>query len=396
MPAMAPPAHAGGTAPGAKAAVPVTPWPFPVGVYDPSVQDYDETITQTASAQQMKMWNISPTGWIRGCWLDFDMTVSGNTTNSVSYSKDNPYSGVQKVTLYDLGGEPVIQLSGYQVKLMNKLGGYFRVGDPAADGNYSAITGTGSTAGSFRFLLFIPFEAVSRDALGTAQNESKPGWRIEIYIDSQANTYNQVPSVMGSLRVRGYVDAYTEPAGASPGGRPFAETPPLPGTLQYWKTETEYIASGAGQYDLTNGIGFPIRNLIYLHYDASAGTRAAGDGDIPNPFQLLLGNVQLYNRDPTSYFSQVGRDFGFLGAAAASTALDSAMQRDAGVLPFYRTKDMSLIPGAELRFKYWDTQVNTLLRYQGTFGAAVNLTVMSNWLATPSKNRYALIAGGGA
>lgn len=387
-------APAPGNAPAPPPAPVLRPWPFPVGVYDVSVQDYDVTVTQTTSAQQLTLWNLSPTGWARGAWIDFNMVITTNSVNSVSYSKDNPFSGVQKVTLYDLGGEPVIQILGYDWLIMNKLGGYFNTGDPRADINYTAVTGTGGTGGSFHFVLYLPFEIVARDAFGVVQNESKPGWKVEIYIDSQANTYNQVPSVQGSLRVRGYIDAYTEPAGSSPGGRPFADTPPLPATLQYWKSENASIPSGSSRYDLTNGIGFPIRNLFYKFYDAAAGTRAAGDADIPDPFQLFIGNVQLFNRSLSTYFAEMGRDYGFIGAAAASVTNDSALQRENGVLPFYRTLDFGMDPGNEVRFKYWDTQVNTLLRFTGSFGAAVTLYALVNWIATPSKNRYAMIPGG--
>jgi hypothetical protein len=393
----APPATSVQTRPGpgttgAAQAPAMKPWPFPVGVYDNSVQDYDQTITQTTSQQLLALWNISPTGWMRGTWLDFLMTITTNATNSVSYSKDNPFSVIFKLTLYDLGGEVVQQFTGYQMMVMNKIGGYFAVGDPRADINYSATTGTGGTGGSFHFCLYLPLEVVARDSLGVVQNESKPGWKVEIYIDSQANTYNQVPSVQGSLRVRGYIDAYTEPAEAG-GGRPFSQTPPLPGTLQYWKTENNTIPSGTFKYDLTNGIGFPVRNLFYFFYDTSAGTRAAGDADIPDPFQLLIGNVQLFNRSLATYFAEMGRDFSFLGAASSSTSNDTAQQRENGVLPFYRTMDMTDEPGAEARFRYWDTQVNTLLRLTGSAGGAATLFAMVNWLATPSKNRYALISG---
>jgi hypothetical protein len=396
--AAAPPATSTSTKPGpgtdgAAQAPAMAPWPFPVGTYDGSVQDYDVSNAQTTTAQLFTLWNISPTGWMRGVWVDFLMTITTNATNSVSYSKDNPWTGVQKVTLYDLGGEVVIQLTGYQWMVMNKHGGYFATGDPRADVNYSAVTGTGGTGGSFHYVLYLPLEVVARDSLGVVQNESKPGWKVELYIDSQANTYNQVPSVQGTLRVRGYIDAYTEPASAG-GGRSFAQSPPLPGTLQYWKAENNTIPAGTFKYDLTNGIGFPIRNLFYLFYDTSAGTRAAGDGDIPDPFQLLLGNVQLFNRSLSTYFARMGRDFGFFGAAGSSTAADSAMQRENGVLPFYRTMDMTNEPGAELRFRYWDTQVNTLLRLTGSAGGAATLFALVNWIATPSKNRYALIAGG--
>src|SRR6266851_687137 len=186
---------AGSTGSGAQAAqAPVKPWPFPVGVFEQDVQDIDQSVVQTTSAQLWGQWNLSPTGWLRGAWLDFLMTVSANVTNSVTYSKDNPVSVVQKITVYDLGGEVVVQLTGYQWLVTNKYGGYFNVGDPRGDINYTATTGTGATAGTFHFVLYMPLEIIGRSALGVVQNESKPGWRIEIYVDSQANTYNQVPS----------------------------------------------------------------------------------------------------------------------------------------------------------------------------------------------------------
>jgi hypothetical protein len=393
---------AGSTGSGKQAAAPAAVWPFPVGVFEQDVQDIDQSVVQTTSAQLWGEWNLSPSGWLRGAWLWFLMTVSGNTTNSVSYSKDNPWSAIQKMTVYDLGGEVVVQLTGYQWMVTNKYGGYFNVGDPRADINYSATTGTGTSGGSFQFFLYVPLEIISRSALGVVQNESKPGWRIEIYVDSQANTYNQVPSVQGTLRVRGYLCSYTDtqPAGYTSGNtiRSFAQTPPLPATLQYWKVEgATIIAAGSSKYDLTNGIGFPIRNVIYFFYDVSAGTRAAGDADIPDPFVLMLGNLQLYNRSTETYFAEMGRDYGFYGTfAGTANSNDSALARENGVLPFYRTLDFTNEPGNEYGYKYWATNVNTLLRLQGSFGAQVNLFVAVNWIQTPSKNRYALISGGGA
>ncbi|MDB5910546.1 MAG: hypothetical protein JWP34_4660 [Massilia sp.] len=378
------PGKTGGNAP-----PPPAPWPFPVGVYESTVQDYDVSVVQTTSAQQLPLWNISPTGWMRGVWMDFRMAVTGQATNSVSYAGDNPFSGVQKVTLYDLGGEVVQQFTGYDWMCVNKFGAYFGIGDPRNDIQYTATTGTGSTAGSFHFNLYLPLEIVARDALGTVQNESKPGWKIEIYIDSQALTYNQVPSVQGTMRVRGYPDSYTEPAAAAPNGRPFAKTPPLPGTLQYWKSENNTIPAGNGKYDLTNGIGFPIRNMFYKVIDTSTPTRAVGDGDWPDPFQLLLGNVSLKNISKDVYLTKLCRDFGLI-----SSTPDTANARENGVFPQYFTKDFTKDPGSEVRMKYLDTQVNSLVRLNGSFGAANTTNVLVNWIATPSKNRYALIAGG--
>src|SRR6185437_11861121 len=85
---------------GKPAAPVVRPFPFPVGVYDTESQDGGTfSLAQTTAAQQFGIYNISPTGWIRGLWFDFSMAVTGQSTNSVSYHNDNPWSVINKVTL---------------------------------------------------------------------------------------------------------------------------------------------------------------------------------------------------------------------------------------------------------------------------------------------------------
>jgi hypothetical protein len=303
---------------------------------------------------------------------------------------DGPFSCVNKVTVNDLGGQAIIQLTGYEWLVINKFGGYFNMGDPRADITYSVTSGSGTSAGSFHFILALPFEAVVRDALGTVQNESKPGWNVELYLDSAANTYGTTPTSTStvSMRVRGFIDSYTEPQAMAPNGRQFAQTPPLPGSLQYWKSENNPVAAGNMKYDLSNGVGFPIRNIIYYARAQSDSTRATADAQWPDPATLLLGNVNLFTKSKNLWLSKVAKDFELLSATA-----DTANSRENAVFPVYFTKDNGLQPGAELRFKYLDTQVNTLLRFQGSFGAAVTFYALTNWIATPSANRYALIPG---
>jgi hypothetical protein len=196
-----------------------------------------------------------------------------------------------------------------------------------------------------------------------------------------------------SVRVRGYLDSYTEPAAAAPNGRMFSQTPPLPGSLQYWKSENNGLPSGTAKYDLTNGIGFPIRNVIYYVKDAGNGTRATADANFPDPATLLLGNVTLFVRSKLLWISKMSKDFGQAAVGATTPGVDTAQGRENGVFPVWFTKDMSLLPGGELRFKYLDTQVNSLLRFTGSFGGTVTFFALSNWLATPDRNRYSLIAG---
>jgi hypothetical protein len=392
MPAQAPPAKAAAKAP------PQRPYPFPVGVYESQVIDYDNTVTQQTTPVQFPIWNLSPTGWLRGLWFDFLMTTAANAA-AVAFVTDSTaggFVGVQKVILYDLGGEPIIALTGYEWMVMNKFGGYFEVGDPRADFTASQTTGAVGTGGSFHYELYLPLEAVRRDALGTVQNESKPGWKIELWMDSSGQTYTVAPTALGSMRVRGTIDSYTEPATAAPSGRPFSQSPPVPGTLQYWKSENNPLPSGNAKYDVTNGIGFPIRNLIFYARDAGNSTRATADANWPDPSTLLIGNVNYFTRLKDLWVNKMAKEYGFSPATQVAwtrVAADAPQTRENGVFPVWFTADLSSHPGDEARFKYLDTQVNSLVRFTGTFGGTTTFFVLSNWLATPSKNRYALIGG---
>jgi hypothetical protein len=384
------------------------PYPFPVGVYESTVQDYDQTVVLGAtvaawtSPVQAPLWNVSPTGWMRRLWVDFILFfASGNAAGA--FLSNGPFSLVQKVTLYDLGGEVVLQLTGYEWMLTNKFGGYFEIGDPRADLAFStaAATGNSQTTPAAHYTLALPLEAVARDALGTVQNESKPGWKIEIFLDTAANTVGiggtafTGAAVSPQCHIRGFIDSYTEPAAGAPNGRAFAQTPPLPGSLQYWKSENQSLPAGTAKYDLTNGIGFPLRNVFYYLNDAGTGGRATGDTDWWDPATLLIGNVNYFTRTKNLWISLIGRNYGFgaLGGAAVPAG-DQPQGRELAVFPVWFTQDFGTNPGNELRFKYLDTQVNSLVRITGSLNGAATLFAMTNWLATPSQNRYALIAGG--
>lgn len=404
-----PTATVGSQPAGAKPSAPAPmAYPFPVGVYESTVQDYDNTVSLGATVAawtapvQAPLWNLSPTGWLRGAWVDFVLFFSGSNAAG-AFLSDGPFSLVQKITLYDLGGEVVIQLTGYEWMTTNKFGGYFEVGDPRGDLAFVTNPAAGNSQGSpaAHFALFIPLEAVKRDALGTVQNESKPGWKIEIWIDSAANTVGiggtafTSTATLPQVHIRGYLDSYTEPAAAAPNGRTFAQTPPLPGSLQYWKSENNALPAGTAKYDLTNGIGFPIRNVFYYLHDQATGGRTTGDTDWWDPVTVLIGNVNYLTWSKNLWISKMGKAYGFsgVGGAAIPTA-DQAQGREFGFFPLWFTQDLTSHPGDELRFKYLDTQVNSLVRITGSLNGAATLFAMTNWLATPSQNRYALIAGG--
>lgn len=364
------------------------PYPFPVGVYETQTIDYDQSKTQTTSTQQMPVHTITPTGWIRGVYYWFSMTTSGNTA-SVAFTADAPFSVINQMTFYDLGQRQVIgPIGGYDWMTLVKFGAYANLADPRADQEYSVTSGSGATGGSFNFCLYLPFEIVARDSLGTLQNESNPGWTVQVTLEASTVIYSTSPTTLGTFRMRGLPVSYTEPEATSPSGRPFAQTPPVPGTMQYWRTENDALAAGSQDYDLVNGIGFPIRNIIWKDVDTSAGTRAAGETDWPDPVTVTYGNVTLFVKPKEQWNSEVGRDF-----RLTSTTADTANGLENGVFPQYYTKDFFTQPGAELRYKYLQTLVNTVLRIQGSFAATSTLNALTNWVVPSTASYYSLLPG---
>jgi len=387
-PAVAP-ARPAGTGAKTSAAPAPRPYPFPVGMYDNEAQDGGQfSLLQTTAPQQFPIYNITPTGWIRGVWFDFNMVVTANSGNTVSYSGDNPVSAVQKITLRDLGQQAVIgPISGYDWLTLCKFGAYQNIADPRADLTWTAIAGSGPTAGSFSFSLYLPFEFCARDSIGTAENKSKPGWTVELWLNSQAASYNQVPSVMGTMQMVAFPVSYSSPVAASPMGRSFSSAPPLPGTLQYWRTENGAVPASSANYDLVNGIGFPIRNLIYKFLDTASGTRLGGDAAFPSPVTLQYGQIIQFAKTTKRWASEMGRSYGLFNNP------DTALGREYGVYVWWRTQDFDMQPGAELRQRYLDTKTNQLVRLSGSFALAGSLNVLTNWIAPVTADYYSIVQG---
>lgn len=400
--------------PGAPPAPAVQPQVFRVGVYDTTTPDIDQSLLQTAAAQKLGTFKLSPNGWLGGVWCLFEMLVTGQATNSVSYANDNPWSVIQKVTFKDVGNREIFgPLTGYEWFSTNKWGGYFGTGvDPRMTGQYYAVTGTAASAGSFKFNLWLPLEIVKRDTLGEVENKSaSSSYTLEIYMDSQANTYNQVPSTMGTLRMRANLDGYTEPEESDSYGRPLAQNPPAPGTLQYWTSEVYTAPSGLAKYNIQNGIAYAFRNLVIIGYDVANGTRAtaaqAGTTfvpEFPDPQTISFGKVQLAQL-PISMWQSKMIHWWDLGAGVsglqgviaanggAATTYDLADGLEAGTFAFPFNRDFVAAPGDELRNGLLITKAGNVLQWAGNTTASLNIHFLVNYLVAPGNDSSKLRKG---
>jgi hypothetical protein len=383
MPVQAPPK------PGNQAQ-PVVAQPFTVGVYETSTPDIDVTLAQSATAQKLGTFKISPNGWLAGLYCLCEMTVSANVTNSVSFSKDNPFSVIQKVTFRDVGNREIFgPLTGYEWYTVNKWGGYFGGADGSdprnTGGAYTAVTGTGATGGTFTFVLWMPLEIGHRDALGNIENKSaSASYTLEVYIDSQANTYNQVPSVFGSFRFRANDDGYTEPEAADSYGRPLAQYPPANGSVQYWTSETFSTPNGLSKYNIQNGIGYSFRNIALIAYDHANATRATAGlvgGEMPDPTTISFGKVQLIQLPLRMWVDKMARTWELEAAGPDAYA---APENGVLILPF--TRDFVNTPGDELRNRYLSTKAGNVLQWSGTTTATLDVHFLVNYVIPPGND----------
>ena len=361
------------------------PQVFRVGVYETDTPDIDVTLVSTAAAQKLGTFKISPNGWLAGIWCLFE----GSGFTAGSFAGDQPFSGINKVTFRDVGNREIFgPLTGYEWLSTNKWGGYY-AGNPDPR---NPATGFATSATAFTFLMYIPLELVYRDTLGEIENKSSSSsYTLEIFIDSTANTGTVTGTV--TWRMRANLIGYTEPETADSYGRPLSQSPPAAGTVQYWTSEIYNAAAGAARYNIVNGIGYPIRNVVFVAYDNGNATRATGwnfttsAGDWPDPATLAFGKVQLFQRPAKMWQNLMGKWF-----ALTNGTPDAALGQENGTFVQAFNREFDGIAGNELRNGLLVTKAGNVLQLSGTAALAVNVHVLMNYVVPPGNDAARLRA----
>lgn len=388
---MSPPTQA--AKPGGKAqqAMPA-PRPFRAGVQSMEDAQYDQSYTLTAGTHKMPDFQLNGDGYLRGIWVLVQCVTSGNSA-TVTYAQNGPFTIIDTIQFVDTSKRPTFgPFDGYTWAQVNKWGGYFNQNDPRADVVYSATAGSGSTGGSFTFLLYIPIEIASRDGLGALVNKNTAvPYTVNVTLSASGTPYGTAPTTPGTVRVRQVQDNWWEPEATDPKGHPLSPNPPAVNTTQFWASNNYVLNSGAvpGQ-QLSTGLGYPIRNLIFMLVD-SANSRAQGDSDWPDPVTLTVEKNQLFQRAKSIWQSRLGKDFDLLIGSA-----DGARTLENGVYPIPFTKDFGLQPGDELRNGYLITRGGQNFLWTGTIGGsgAHTLFTFVNWVAPANGDPYSLTRGG--
>lgn len=353
--------------------------PFRIGAQPVDDRPYDVSVTLTASTQSLTpQYEIPSTGYLNGVYVLVEAT-GNNTTAAVAYEDDGPFSVIDNITFTDTNNAEIITpITGWDLYIIDKYGGYSFSDDPKESPTYSAVTGTGGDGGDFSFVLRIPVELVPRDALGSLPNKSaSTPFKVKCTVAAESAVYSVAPDGAGvSVRFRMTPVSYWEPTATDGSGNPVAPNPPGVNTTQYWN-KTDYIVnSGAISPQLTSSTGFPIRNLLFVLRDANED-RAQGESDFPDPFRLQLQSNIIVDRIQRIWQHMIAQDYGYTGAVG-----DTAGSKDNGVYIQPYCKDFGPKPGWENRRGYLRTSDGMRLNVLGTVGGSGShkLSVYTNYV----------------
>lgn len=327
--------------------------------------DYTTGVAQTAATIPLPPADIPAYGFARGITLL--VTTSGGV-GAATAAADAPFSAIHELTIQDVNGAPIVgPISGYDLYLINKYGGYGQL-DPKLS---PAYTNTIAANGNYTFKLWIPIEISQRDGLGALGNQNAAStYKLRITQAATTGVYTVNPATtVPTLRFRAWLDAWTQPLATDLHGNPQATQPPAHGTTSFWSKSSMALA-GAGQQSFRQTrVGNQIRNIILVARD---GSNVRTNAPFPDPLTLSWDTRVLHERNQLMWKDQMARRTGY------SAALDAAGGLDTGVYveDFCHEFDGKL--GYELRDGWLSTVQSTRLDFNGNWLAAGTIYALVN------------------
>jgi len=356
---------------------PVVNRPFITGSRFADDHSYDNTTTLTTATQKLNTYELDTDGYTAGLYILAECTGAGNATATATFLEDAPFRVYEVIELKDTNNKSIFgPMNGHDAYLAAKYGGYHFVNDAKASPIYSVTSGTGSTQGSFTFVLYIPIEIVHRDALGSLTNKSSSSvFKLDLTLAATTSIYSGTtgdPATSASLRTRISQFGWMDSDQRDVKGNTTSPEPPGINTIQYWDKQTFTFSSGAMIQRLAQFSG-GLRNMVIEMRD-SDGTRSGNSGDFPDPFVLTVDKTTLLNRLRTVWEHIMGEDHDFSNGTevvpgVSGTPATEGRKKDYGIHVLHWDKDFGLQPGAENRFGYlWLTSA-TALTFKGTVGS---------------------------
>jgi len=375
-------APAGSGNDGGKKVVPVVPFVRASAKHrEPTGIDVSRQLT--GATQDLGVFDIPAYGYVESLVI---LVQATGGVGAATASEDYPFNALSNIAFTEPNGAFIYQAtSGYGTALHNKWGGYRFQNDPRSSPAAGGINM--ASGGNFQFLYRVPVGLNLRDALGALPNQNAAAsFKLRLTLSANTTIYSVVPATtQPTVRVRVFLEAWDQPEMQS-GGSTNQITPPAVNTTQFWSEQIFNVNAGQQTIRLTR-VGNYIRNLIFV-YRRTAGTRANGQSDWPDPLSLFLDTRPLDIVDKTNWLQQMYERTGYggalatlIGTAGTVPGFDSAQGLDNGVFVYDFMHEFDGHLGFENRDLWLPTLGSTRLEIQGSFANAGTLTVYTNDVA---------------
>lgn len=306
-------------------------------------------------------------GFVRGVYIE--VTATGGSGTVAVAKGDAPFTALTDISIMDVNGAPIVgPLDGYDVLLANKYGGYRRV-NTQRHPDFKAV----QTDGTFSFLIYVPIEVNQRDGLGSLANlNAASSYKLRATVAAASSVYSTNPTTLPTVRVRAWLDAWTQPAATDLAGNAQATQPPAHGTTSFWSKNVVNVSAGAQTIKLQR-VGNLIRDMILIYRDTN-GVR--NSTNFPAPLDLYWDTRLLKSYQPIVWRSDMSERFSLY-----NTTADAADGLNTGVFVHDFMHEFDGKAGVELRDGWLPTVQSTRLELNGVFGAAGTLTVLTNDVA---------------
>jgi len=369
------PAGAGGSAPaqGSKGQAPQILAPFTRAAHEHVEPFLDNTIQLDGNTHSFGPTSLPAYGYARSVIVLVTASGGADSGETVAVTADAPWNVISQIQLTDVNGAPIFgPFGGYNWMLANLFGGYVFNQAPVNSPLYTAPVVGASASGNFQFMLRIPLEITSRDGLGSLPNQNAASTYKMTYTQAASTTvYSTPPDTLPTIRVRAWLEAWTQPDPVDLMGRPQATVPPAMGTTQFWSEQVNPSVGSGFQTIQLPRVGNLLRNFIVV-------TRGSDDSARTDEFTSGTSlQIQMDGRILLNEIPEIRKNY----QAERFNLGDSAQANLTGVYVYDFTHDLAGKGGEELRDLYIPTTQATRLEIVGTLTEASQVSILTNDVA---------------
>lgn len=365
--------------------------PFVTGTRTLESEVYNQTVTQSTSTQALTPYEFQVDGYLSGALIRVTATAATNAA-TVAFQADGPFNVLQSVIFEDISGKQVLgPISGWNLYVLNRFGGFVYNADTKANSTYTVTTGAGATGGSYRFVLRLPIQVRRRDGMGSLPNRNASAtFKLKLVVNTIAQVYSTAPTNAPSVNVQVEQHGWATSDNRDYKGSMVAPSPNGVGSLMYTDIETIQLSTGAFNQRMGT-FGGLVRLLVFELRDSN-GSRSQGESDWPSLFEVEIDKVKCFSRSTVTWDNLMSEDYGLNATTESTTAANTKLN---GVKVLHWLDDFGLQPGAENSFRYQPVTPSTAIQLIGTIGGsgAHTLSVTKNYLSPVNDDPRQLTGG---